>query len=80
VTAGGHIELQYKETSATDFSASSQFSGSTTTATVGNVNDGVNYTVQIRSISVSGSYGNWIQASIAASNANSTLKATSITP
>jgi hypothetical protein len=79
VTRGGHIEMQFKQTSAANFSAFAQFSGDTIEATINGVNDGINYTVQIRSANTSGAYSNWVQASITVSNANSTLKSTSIT-
>jgi hypothetical protein len=78
VTRGGHVEMQFKPTSAADFSAFAQFSGDTIEATINGVNDGINYTVQIRSANTSGAYSDWVQASITVSEANSTLKSTSV--
>jgi hypothetical protein len=71
VTGGGFIQLQSKQTADANFSGISQFDGATIITTISNVNDGINYTVRIRSVSVSGASGNWVAAAITASNANS---------
>jgi hypothetical protein len=73
ITRGGKIELQYQVTGAALWAPWSQFDGSITQAFLGNVNDGVNYTVQVRSVNTSGAYSVWVQGSITVSDTGSTI-------
>jgi hypothetical protein len=73
INRGGGYELQYQQTGTTTWFPYSQFGGQVTSCYLGNVNDGVNYTVQVRSYNTSGAYSVWIQDSITVANANSNI-------
>jgi hypothetical protein len=73
ITRGGKIELQYQVTGAASWAPWSQFDGGITQAYLGQVNDGVNYTVQVRAVNTSGAYSVWVQGSITVANTGSII-------
>jgi hypothetical protein len=60
VMSGGHIEIQWKQSSDSTWASAGKFDPSTTQCWMGAVSDGTAYDVQIRSVNCAGVYSTWV--------------------
>lgn len=81
VTEGGHVEIQYQQTSspAGPWMSAPSVDPNATQAYIGGVTDGATYNVQIRYVNAAGSPGDWTAAApVTVSGTASSLPPTSI--